>query len=253
LLSCWHCGTVTSNRFQANSVPSYGHGSGAYLSGVTDFSYNDVLSNTASGGTVGGVSIYGQPMFQYNNLHGNQPYDAEVVSALNVSGTLNYWGALACLSIPNRIYDGSDAPGRGKLTYAPSLYSPAPVAQLNVPSGLTLEASNDMVSLSWTPLPALPAVGCRLPGSTVPDLTYQVYYSNDSPCGPFDGRGLPQGSSPISAGAGSSLVLGGLSSSAYYFSVTAVDYLGRESAYSNVVARAATEQHVYLPLISVQE
>lgn len=246
-------GIVTNNRFQANSVPSYGHGSGAYLSGVTDFSYNDVVTNTGSGGTVGGVSISGQPMLQYNNMHGNQPYDAEVVSSLAVSGTLNYWGSLACLSIPNRIYDGNDAPGRGKLTYAPSLYSPVPVAQLNAPTGLTMDGDNDTLSLSWTPLPALPAVGCRLPGSSAPDLTYRVYYSNHSACGPFDGDGLPQGSSPIQAGAGSSLMLSGLSSSAYYFSVTAVDYLGRESAYSNVMVRAATEQYVYLPLISVQE
>jgi hypothetical protein len=246
-------GEVTNNNLTGNMVPSWGHGSGAYLSGVTDFSYNDVLTNTASGGTVGGVSISGQPVFQYNNLHGNQPYDAEIVSSQDVTGALNYWGSLACLSIPNRIYDGSDAPGRGKLAYAPSLYSPVPVAQLNAPTGLTLGADNQIVSLSWTPLPALPSVGCRLPGSTAPDLTYRVYYNNDSACGPFDGRGLTQGDSPISVGAGSSLVVSGLTSSPYYFTVTAVDYLGRESAYSNLVVRAATGQRVYLPLISVQE
>jgi len=78
---------------------------------VTGFTYNDVLNNTASGGTAGGITINGQPTLQYNNLEGNQPYDAEVVSQEPVTGTLNYWGPSICTAIPAQIYDGKDAPG----------------------------------------------------------------------------------------------------------------------------------------------
>ena len=44
-------GTVTSNTITENTVPSYGHGSGAYILGVTSFTYNHVVDNTGGAGT----------------------------------------------------------------------------------------------------------------------------------------------------------------------------------------------------------
>ena len=43
-------GTVKENGISLNTVPSSGHGSGAYLVGETEFTYNNVITNTASGG-----------------------------------------------------------------------------------------------------------------------------------------------------------------------------------------------------------
>ena len=63
-------------------------------------------------------------------MYGNLPYDAEVITSTVVTGTLNYWGSSPCTAIPAQIYDGNDAPGRGKLVYAPSLYSPSPLVPL---------------------------------------------------------------------------------------------------------------------------
>jgi parallel beta-helix repeat protein len=242
-------GTLTGNFLSANTVPSFGHGSGAYLDGVTNFSDNDVLSNTAPSGTAGGISLQGLSEFHYNNLYGNQPYDAEVLSSQNVTGTPNYWGLTLCTDIPTRIYDGHDAPGRGLLAYAPSLYLPAPLTQLAAPAGLTLTAATGGVNLSWTPLPALPAVGCRVPGAPGPDLGYRVYYDDDQACAPFDGTGLPSGASPINAGAVSQINLPGAPLDGLVFVVTAYDYLGRESSYSNLVGSLPSSWDLYLPLV----
>ena len=242
-------GAVSNNTLTGNTVPSWGHGSGAYIVGVTDFSYNDVLTNTTSGGTSGGVSISGQPVVQYNNLYGNLPYDAEVVSAQNVTGTLNYWGLSTCNSIPAQIYDGNDAPGRGTLAYAPSLYSQVPVAQLATPENLALSGGENQITLDWSPIPAIPNVGCRVPGSSDPDLVYRVYYDTDSACGPYDGKGLPDGNSPITVGTNTQIALSGVSQADFVFVITAYDYLGRESAYSNIVGNVTEEWHLFLPAI----
>lgn len=245
-------GTVTDNRLTGNIVPSWGHGSGAYLAGAVDFSYNSVLTNTVSGGAAGGIAISGQPQIRYNNLYGNQPYDAEILSADAVTGTLNYWGLSVCTSIPGQIYDGNDVPGRGKLSYAPSLYLPVPIAQLDAPSDLGIDIGETivtLVTLSWTPITSIPNVGCRPPGSTAPDLGYRVYYSIGDPCGPYDGTGLPAGNSPIDVGYVTSYVVNGLTLGDYYFVVAAYDFLGRESAFTNSVLRPATGYQVFLPLV----
>jgi hypothetical protein len=241
-------GTVTGNTMTGNTVPSYGHGSGAYILGVTSFTYNNVVDNTG-GGTAGGVSISGQPVLEYNNLYGNFPYDAEVVSDLAVDGTLNYWGETLCTQIPNRIYDGYDAPGRGYLAYAPSLYSSVPVAQLESPTGLELNEGGSSVTLSWDPIAALPVYGCRVPGSSDPDIGYLVYYGDEA-CAPFNGTSLPQGVSPIDVGNTTSFTLSGLPSGATFFAVTAYDYLTRQSAFSNVVGTEPVLYSTFLPLLN---
>ena len=240
-------GVVTNNTLTSNSVPSYGHGSGAYLVGVAEFSYNDVLSNTAPGGTAGGISVDGQPVVQYNNLYGNTPYDAEIVSADFVTGTLNYWGLSACSAIPSQIYDGKDAPGRGLLSYTPSLYSPVPVAQLDAPTNLAMDEDETTAALSWEAIPPLPDVGCQVPASNESKIGYRVYYGN-APCGPFDGMGLPEGDSPIDVGNNTTFNLTGLSGQAIYFAVTAYDYLGRESHFTNVVGKPGQGYWIFLPV-----
>ncbi len=240
-------GTATQNTVTFNTVPVFGRGSGAYLIGVSDFSYNTVTSNTALGGTAGGISVEGQPQIHYNNLYGNQPYDAEVVTSGNVSGTLNYWGPSACITIPGQIYDGNDMPGRGQLQYAPSFYSPLPVAQLSVPANLTIITGTSTITLTWTPIPAIPNIGCRGPGTA--DTGYRIYYAAGSSCPPFNGKGLAQGDSPIDVGDVTAISLRGLSSKEYSFVVTAHDYLGRESGYSNLVVGSLEQWKIYLPLV----
>jgi parallel beta-helix repeat protein/predicted outer membrane repeat protein len=233
-------GTLTNNTVSQNTVPVFGRGSGVYVTGAADVSYNSILTNTASGGTVGGVSVNGQPQIHYNNLYGNQPFDAEVASIGIVSGTLNYWGPSTCTAIAGQIYDGNDLPGRGQMLYAPSLYLPLPVAQLSAPTNLSIVTSTSAVTLTWTPIPAIPNVGCRNPGAVGADAGYRIYYAIGRSCPPFDGRGLPQGNSPIDVGNVTAFALSGLSSGDYAFVIAAYDYLGRESEYSNVVVRSAS-------------
>jgi predicted outer membrane repeat protein len=236
--------TVAHNR-----VNVAGHGSGVYAAGDTSLSYTDVVSNTAPGGTAGGVSVDGAMQMHFNNLYANQPYEAEVVASTDVSGTLNYWGPASCTAIPALIYDGKDAPGRGQMLYAPSLYAPAPLAQLRSPENLTLMSGTTGLTLSWKAIPALPNVGCPSPGTDGAAVGYRVYYDTDTDCAPYDGRGLPAGDSPIDTGAVSQLVLGGPLSRRYYVVVTAYDHLGRESAFSNAVVTSGGGNELFLPLI----
>jgi predicted outer membrane repeat protein len=241
-------GTITHNQIVQNQVPSYGRGSGAYLEAETNFTYNNVTANTASGGTVGGVTVVGPSTLQYNNLYSNLPYDVEISSGEDVTGTLNYWGATACVSIPGHIYDGNDLPGLGHISYAPSLYSLVPVAQMPTPVGLTLSGDDTAVDLSWTALQPLPNVGCRPPGYTGPGIGYKVFYGVGA-CPPYNGTGLPQGSSPIDVGEATSVQLTDLGAPATYFVVAAYDYLERLSGYSNVVVKPSSASNLYLPAL----
>ena len=238
---------VQNNTISDNTSPSYGGGSGGCLIGAVDFKYNSVTNNFSSG-TVGGIRIDGEPTILYNNLYDNIPYDAEVVSAVDLNATSNYWGQVACNLIPNRIYDGNDLPGLGKLTYAPSLYSPIPLNQMGQPGGLTIDVGESSATLNWVEFP-IPSYGCRVPGSSEPAIQYKVYYDNDDSCAPFNGTGLAQGDSPILVSSGASLMVSGYSAKAYYFSVTVLDYLGRESAFSTGVVKPSTEKFIYLPVI----
>lgn len=241
-------GAVSGNRISFNSTPSFGQGSGLYIIGNPSVSYNHVLSNTAPGGSAGGIALNGRPQFQFNNLYGNLPYDAEVITSVMVTGTLNYWGKSPCTSIPMQIYDGNDLPGRGQLLYAPSLYSPLPLAQMASPASLSIITGTSSVTLTWTPIPAIPNVGCRNPGPTNPDWGYRIYYDTDS-CPPYQGGGLPQGNSPIDAGQNTAFIVNGLPAGEYHFVVAAYDYLGRVSTYSNEVVRPGNQRKVYLPVI----
>jgi parallel beta-helix repeat protein/predicted outer membrane repeat protein len=242
-------GTLTNNTVSGNTVPAWGHGSGVYLVDEADFSYNNVLTNTAPGGTSGGISIDGQPQIHYNNLYDNQPYDVEVVSADNASGTLDYWGPSTCTAIPGQIYDGNDMPGRGQLLYAPSLYSPVPLAQLSAPTNLTIATDESATTLTWTPIPSIPDVGCHPPGHAGSDIGYRVHYNVTNPCPPYVGEGLDQGDSPIDVGQATSLTLSGFSTGDYYFVLTAYDYLERESKFSNQVMKPSGQHEIYIPLI----
>jgi predicted outer membrane repeat protein len=238
-------GVADGNWVAANQAPGFGHGAGVYISGTVALSYNNILSNTAPGGAVGGLAVNGQPiLLQYNNLYGNQPFEAEVLSTSTVSGTHNYWGTIPCTAVAGRIYDGLDAPGRGVFNYAPSLYSPAPIAQLPPVADLNIASDATSVTLTWPASPALPDVGCRNPAAPAAlDLSYRVYYDTDAEGPPYNGIGLSAGVSPINVGAATQWTVNNLAPNReYHFVIAASDYLGRESAYSDEVVRPCLEE-----------
>jgi hypothetical protein len=221
--------------------------------GTVTFNFNTVITNTtqSGSGTAGGISMEGQPIIQQNNIYNNLPYDAEVISSEPVTATHNYWGPVSCLDIGLQIYDGDDIPGLGELLYAPSLYAPVVTAQLATPTDLILTQVDDTtVTLSWQSIPDIPNIGCRVPGSSEPDLGYRLYYDTNDMC-IFNGEGLPEGDSPIDIGQGTSVTLLNFSPvDSYYFSVTAYDYLGRESTFSNLVSLIGSGSiEILLPII----
>ncbi len=242
-------GELNNNIVSNNTVPSWGHGAGVYLVGTADFTMNEVLTNTASGGTAGGISVDGQPQIHMNNLYGNQPFEAEVLSSETVSGTLNYWGPVDCTTIAGLVYDGDDVPGKGQLSYAPSLYKAVPLAQLSAPTTLDVFTDTTTVTLTWNAIPAIPDVGCRPIGYTGLDWGYLVHYDVDGFCPLYEGSGIDQGDSPIDVGQETSFTMSGIYKGRVYYIVTAYDYLGRISPFSNYVVKPSEWEEIRLPLI----
>ncbi|MCC7164284.1 MAG: right-handed parallel beta-helix repeat-containing protein [Anaerolineae bacterium] len=210
---------VINNTIQYNSITAFGSGSGLYVSGNQSVNNNSVIENVSTGGTAGGISIHGQPHVQYNNLYGNQPYDAEVISADNVCGTRNYWGTTSGNTISGHIYDGNDAPNRGILLYNPFLNQSAlpgggPVALLpcdfeknSPPTGATQLPTNP--TLSW--------------GTSLHAASYEYCYdtTNNSVCD----------AAWTDAGNNTTAILGGLAvNTTYYWQVRARNAAGTTPA-----------------------
>ena len=86
--------------------------------------------------------------------------------------------------------------------------------------------------------------------NTEADLAgYKIYYKAETSGPSYDGTGAMEGNSPIDVGPATTLELSGLIGKDYYFVVTAHDYLGRESAYSNEVTVLGSEEEIFLPLV----
>ncbi len=69
---------------------------------------------------------------------------------------------------------------------------------------------------------------------------YKIYYKYGSSGGPYNGSGATEGDSPVYVGYTTSYTLHGLADGAtYYFVITAFDFNGAESDYSNEVRLAA--------------
>jgi hypothetical protein len=123
------------------------------------------------------------------------------------------------------------------------------VSQLAAPVDLALTTDVTGVTLTWMPLQPISNVGCRIPGVTGPDLRYRLYYGNDSACAPFDGTGLTAGPSPIEVGTAAQIHLSGAPHEGMFYVVTAIDYLGRESHFSNFVGSPSREYDIYMPVM----
>jgi hypothetical protein len=251
---------ISGNSVGNNSKA--GDGGGVFVSSgrLINNTVSNNATNYSTGKNGGGIyaansTLIGNVVSANNSyLSGGGIYESgSTLTGNTVSGNTGYDGggiyAVACVAIPDQIYDGNDIPGRGQLLYAPSLYSPLPLAQMIVPTDLITVAGTSSIVLTWTAIPALPDVGCTAEGATGPDASYRVYYDADDGCAPYDGQGLPLGNSPIDVGPVTTLEHSGLTGQDFYFVVTAHDYLGRESAYSNAVMVLGSEEEIFLPLI----
>jgi len=136
----------------------------------------------------------------------------------------NYWGTTNTSEIDQKIYDFYDDFTAGKVIYEPILTVPNNNAPIPPPMGLTADAGDTTIDLSWE-------VG------TVTDLAgYRIYYDTDASGMPYDGTGVNEGSSPIDVGDVTNYQLSGLSAGiTYYITATAYDSSGDESWYSDEV------------------
>ncbi|MCX6028345.1 MAG: right-handed parallel beta-helix repeat-containing protein [Chloroflexi bacterium] len=219
--------TVISNTITANRVSAAtGQGSGVYFDGSDDFLYNVIVGNTAISPTavIGGVAINGTPQFHHNNLYGNSNYDVVVLSSGDISGTHNYWGAVATVDILAHVYDWYDNSSRGRLLFIPYIQDPDPNAPVPPPQNLRATFAGGSASLSWDAIP-----------STTTGYGYKVYYDTDASGPPYHGAGATQGNSPIDVGNATHFTLSGFGSGGIVVTITAYDTQGRESWYSNEV------------------
>lgn len=223
---------ILTNTINANK--SYGVG----ISGG-EFRYNTVVANGEPPTTGSyGVWIDGTPQVHYNNLYGNESYDVWVASSSDVSGTHNYWGTVSSVDILDQVYDWHDDSSRGKFLYVPYLQEPSEDAPFPPPTGLTLDAQEQTIALSWNAHP-----------SFTTGWGYKVYYDTDSSLPPYEGTGLNEGDAPIDVGDQTTYTLTGLDPSKdYYVAVTAYDNEGHESWYSNLEQKRGG-YWVYLPAV----
>ncbi|HJS29615.1 MAG TPA: right-handed parallel beta-helix repeat-containing protein [Anaerolineales bacterium] len=224
--------TLTGNTIVRNHSGRVA--AGLYFIGSTPFQQNTVVANTSTPGfAYGGVVLSGTPTVSFNNFYSNSPFDLVVQSSTNIAGENNYWGTADSGTILGRIFDAFDDPNRGLFDFSPFLVD----ATFPVPPPLNLQAefSGSTAELSWSPLP-----------STSEDYVYKVYYSTTNSAPPYNGTGLPQGSSPIEVGSATSFTLTGLTGRVLIV-VTAEDSSNQESWYSNQVDNLA---RVYLPIIN---
>jgi len=217
-------GITTDSPVLINTVISNtasGYGAGVNFAGSNDFFGNYVVSNTTSSGNGGGVAINGTPQVHYNNFFANEPYDVEVYSSSDISGTLNYWGTTESVEILGQIYDWYDDSNRGRFLYMPflsELYIPPPF-------GLTADFHDNSIDLSWDSHPYV-----------IAGWGYNLYYDNDASGPPYDGTGAAGGDSPIDVGDATIYTLSSLASDENYFiALTVYDPEGRESDYSTEV------------------
>ena len=106
------------------------------------------------------------------------------------------------------------------------------------PTGLTLDAQDGSVALTWDAVP-----------SFTTGWGYKVYYDTDSGLPPFEGLGLNEGNSPIDVGSQTSYSLTGLDPGKdYHVAVTVYDNQGHESWYSNIESRRGG-YWAYLPSV----
>jgi parallel beta-helix repeat protein len=224
--------TITSNRI----LVATGQGAGIRFGGTDDFLYNTIVGNTAVTSTtaIGGVAIYGTPQFHHNSIYGNSNYDVVVLSSQDISGTHNYWGAVATVDILAHVYDWYDDSSRGRLLFIPYIQDPDPNAPVPPPQNLRATFAGSSASLSWDVIP-----------STTTGYGYKVYYDTDASGPPYSGTGAAQGNSPIDVGNAAQFTLSGLGSG-IVIAVTAYDTQGRESWYSNEVSRP---WRAYLPAV----
>lgn len=93
--------------------------------------------------------------------------------------------------------------------------------------------------LLFTLIPSLCfAVTLQWDANTDAVAGYRLYYGTE-PTAPFTGTGAVEGPSPVDVGNVTQATIT-LPAGAYYFTVTAYDSSGYESAYSNIVGSAAS-------------
>ncbi|MCX5991302.1 MAG: right-handed parallel beta-helix repeat-containing protein [Chloroflexi bacterium] len=122
---------ISGNTVSYNAASSEGGGIYSY-GNVVFLGYNDIISNsmTSGNGKGGGVYVSGQPVLNFNNIHGNTPYDvydANAQGSPHVDATSNWWGTVDEVTIQSHIWDWYDHASLGIVDYNPSRTGSAPL------------------------------------------------------------------------------------------------------------------------------
>ena len=123
--------TIRGNRIINNSALDNGGGNsvseGGGIYGSATVTNNTIIGNTVSKGKGGGIHLSSQPSINYNNIHGNTPYDvynSNSKGSPDVDATNNWWGTTDEAEIQAHIYDWFDDSSLGIVSYIPYLTSP---------------------------------------------------------------------------------------------------------------------------------
>jgi hypothetical protein len=205
---------LAKNAILNNSSTAQGGGLFARNFAALNIQHNTILNNRAGAG-MGGVYIDGFPLFQQNNLYGNQDYDlfnGNLVATTNLIAEYNWWGTADEPQILEHIWDYLDDSTLSLVDFDPWFTGLLIVdAPISPPTGLAASKAGSSIQMSWNANPEGDTQG------------YLVYYDTDEAGFPYQGQGAQGGNSPINVGNVLSYTLNGLPDGIYHVAVTAYD------------------------------
>jgi len=174
-----------------------------------DFLSNTLVGNIATGGVdERAVYVTGHPLFNDNNLFGNNTAYTLLNACAQPSGDLNaannWWGTTSDPAIQALILDWLDYSEFSVANYASVRTAPNPLAPIAPPSGLTATVSGTSINLNWVANPESDLAG------------YMVYWDSDA-------SGYPYAHSVDVGNVTSTSIPGLTMGTRYYVAVTAYD------------------------------
>jgi murein DD-endopeptidase MepM/ murein hydrolase activator NlpD len=119
--------TITGNLIAWNTATSgpggldYAYPGGYHGPSEIPVSCNTIVNNTGPAGEGNGIHSTVLSPFHQNNIYGNSGFQFAVGTSSNISATQNYWGTTDSGQIAAGVYDHSDNPSLGVVSFSPFL------------------------------------------------------------------------------------------------------------------------------------
>ena len=174
--------TITGNLIANNASDNaegglyYEYPSGWHGPSAIPVTCNTIVNNTGPAERGNGVRTTVLSPFHRNTIYGNSGYQFARGTGRDVDATENYWGTTDTEQIANGIYDDSDDPNLGVVSFSPFLSAAdtcAPLPDGGYVSGPAADPHSSTIDVQPTSLPA--------DGMTTATITVQLLSADGQP------------------------------------------------------------------------